>query len=240
MSKTAVFVGTRNVYEEMIPPVKALLINSDVDEIYLLIEDDRFPHELPACVKTINVSDQTFFPSDGPNYSRKWTYMTLMRAALAKVLPDIDVVLSLDNDVIALQDISDIWDIPLGDCYFAAAEEPMKSKGGELYQCDYYGNLGVALYNLRAFREDGMVDRAIKAINMQYWPFVEQDALNQLCQGRICPMPGYYNVNTWTKRDGVPRVIHYAAIKGWANKPLVDQYRQIPWDEVMRLHEEKR
>lgn len=115
--KAAVYVGTRNLYDDMLPAVKSILINSDVDKVYLLIEDDRFPHDLPDCVETINVSSQTFFRSNGPNYNLKWTYMTLMRAALPKIFPDLDVILSMDDDVIALQDVSDLWDLPIEDYY---------------------------------------------------------------------------------------------------------------------------
>lgn len=41
--KTAVYTGTKNLYPHMIPAIKSLLFNSDVDIIYLLIEDDVFP-----------------------------------------------------------------------------------------------------------------------------------------------------------------------------------------------------
>jgi hypothetical protein len=45
--KVAVYAGTRNIYKDMLPSVKSLLIHSDVDKIYFLIEDDIFPYELP-------------------------------------------------------------------------------------------------------------------------------------------------------------------------------------------------
>ena len=46
--KAAVYCATRNLYLDLIPAVKSLLANSDVDRVYLLIEDDAFPEELPA------------------------------------------------------------------------------------------------------------------------------------------------------------------------------------------------
>ena len=39
--KAAVYAGTRNVYEDMIPSMKSLLIHSDVNKVYFLIEDNR-------------------------------------------------------------------------------------------------------------------------------------------------------------------------------------------------------
>ena len=38
-----------------------------------------------------------------------FTYLAMMRAALAKLFPDIDRILSLDVDTIIDQNISDLW-----------------------------------------------------------------------------------------------------------------------------------
>ena len=141
--KYAVYTGTKNLYYDMIPAVKSMLINSDVDKIYLLIEDDKFPIELPKEVECINVSGQTYFKPDGPIMKSQFSYMALMRAALPKVFPDLDTILSLDVDTIVDKDISDIWDIPLGDkYYFAAAPEVKRSENGFVYT-----NAGVTLFN---------------------------------------------------------------------------------------------
>ena len=45
--RVAAYCGTRNLYKDMVPAVKSLLVNSNVDKIYLLIEDDQFPYKLP-------------------------------------------------------------------------------------------------------------------------------------------------------------------------------------------------
>lgn len=238
MIKSAVYVGTRNLYEDMIPAVKSLLINSDVDVIYLLIEDDAFPQYLPECVKTINVSGQTYFPKDSPNVNYRWTYMTLMRAALTKVLPDVDVILSMDDDVIAMRDMSGVWDLPIDDYYYAAAEEPYKSKGGKGYVCDYYGQMGVVLFNLKKLREDGKDDEVIRYLNTKKCPFVEQTAFNLNCQGGIYPMSAEYNMSNYTKKEGIPKIVHYAAIWNWNTFSIVNHYRGIPWEEVERIHNE--
>lgn len=48
--KAAVYTGTKNLYREMVTASKSLLINSDVDKIYLLVEDDEFPLEIPDVI----------------------------------------------------------------------------------------------------------------------------------------------------------------------------------------------
>ena len=52
----------RNLYPDMLPAIKSMLMNGKPDLIYLLIEDEKFPYWLPSNVKTINVSGQKFFP----------------------------------------------------------------------------------------------------------------------------------------------------------------------------------
>ena len=56
--RTAVYAGTRNVYDRMLAPAKSLLMHSNVDKIYFLIEDNNFPDELPKEIECINVSNQ--------------------------------------------------------------------------------------------------------------------------------------------------------------------------------------
>ena len=116
--RAAVYAGTRNLYNNMVTAAKSLLIHSDVEKIYFLIEDDTFPYELPPMVECINVSNQPFFRKDGPNYNSSWTYMVLIRAALTKLFPNLNTILSLDVDTIVNQNINYLWDTGLDNYYF--------------------------------------------------------------------------------------------------------------------------
>ena len=75
--KAAVYAGTKNLYSDMVTAAKSLAMNSGVDVIYFLIESDTFPYYLPPYVKTINVSEQRYFPKACPNVYKKWTYMLI-------------------------------------------------------------------------------------------------------------------------------------------------------------------
>ena len=215
--KAAVYTGTRNYYPYMIPAVKSLLAHSDVDEVYLLIEDDVFPYKLNEKVKTINVSDQEYF-RDGPNMNSRFTYMAMMRAALAFVFPSYDRILSLDCDTIVDQDISDLWDLPIEDCYFSASPEYHKTTRDFMY-C----NVGVTLFNLAKLR-DGKAQEVIDRINTEHFDFVEQDAFNYLCQSFIYPMDGDYNACTWTTHTDHPKIYHFAGYRDWMGFPEVQKY----------------
>lgn len=229
--KAAVYAATRNMYDDMLPSIKSLLINSDVEKIYMLIEDDIFPHDLPKECETINVSDQRWFPSNGVNYNTKWSYMILMRAAYTKLFTDLDVVLSLDCDTIVAGDISDIWNINLDGYYFAAVEEPYKTQlYKRLYTC-----IGVTLFNLKMLRENGMDDKIIADLNNTKRSFPEQDSFNECCQGYILNLHPMYGRSLWTTQCDEPLIEHFAASNGeWKNYEIVNYYRNIPFTEIRK------
>lgn len=208
--KAAVYTGARNLYEAMVLAATSLLENSDVDKIYLLTEDDEFPHKLPKKVENINVSGQTYFTEGGANWNSQFTYMAMMRAALAKVFPDLDRILSLDVDTLVVDDVSDIWDIDLTDYYFAASREPHRCHDGFLYT-----NIGVALYNLEKLRRDGKADEVIDLLNWKKYMFLEQDCFCETCQGHIYDLPGEYNATRFTVFEEPKKIIHFAGIRDW-------------------------
>ena len=164
--------------------------------------------------------------------------MTLLRAALPKVFPDTDRILSLDDDVIAIDDVSSLWDLPIEDYYYAASRESRKSGGGADYKFPLYTQMGVVLFNLTKLRDTGMCDRVIEALNAYWFSIAEQDCMNLLCQGSIYPMPSEYNQTRFTEASDHPRMIHYAAVPlaEWQYNAPVNMYRNMSWDETMRRH----
>ena len=231
--RIAVYGGTRNMYEVIPASIKSMLMHTYVDKVYLLIEDDEFPEYLPDCVETINVRNQQYFPEGCINRYTFLTYMVLLRAAYHRMFPQHDKVLSIDIDTFVEQDVSDLWDIDLGDNYFGMAFEPHCSKGGMHYKRDRYFNFGVSLMNLKKLR-DGMGDTVIKALNERQFAFMEQDAFNEYCEGKILEIPSDYNACEWTSPTNNKKIIHYAGIRKWNTEPYYLKYRDIPWHEVER------
>lgn len=227
--KAAIYTGTRNLYKHMIPAIKSLLVNSDVEKIYVCIEDDVFPYELPNLCEVMNLSGQTIFAKDGANMKSRFTYMAMMRAALVKFLPeDLDRILSLDCDTIVDGDISDIWDLPIDDCYFAASREWHETTNKYIYT-----NVGVCLHNLKKLR-DGKADEIIHAINTREFGWVEQDAMNIFCQGYIYDMPAEYNANYYTEHVDNPKIIHHIGNNDLLpSYPDVKKYAAMSFDEIM-------
>ena len=238
--RVAAYCGTRNLYQMMVPAIRSLLDNSNVERIYLVIEDDKFPYQLPPQVKIINGSNQTFFKKDGPNMNSRFTYMAMMRAALCYLLPHHDKVLSLDIDTIVVQDISDLWDIDLGDNYFVACVEPDRCWGGKWHkETDprMYYNVGVTMFNLKKMRED-KAEEIIQDLNVSKYDFIEQDCMNKLCQGGILNLSNDFNCMKYSGYQYCghsfdPKIIHFAGIKDWfnINSKELKKYKEKKYDE---------
>ena len=224
--KAAAYVLTRNYYRIALPSIKSLLVHSDVDKIYILCEDDELPFGLPK-TEAVNVSGMDLFDPDGPNYSgTRFSHAVLFKAAVHKIFPELDKILIIDADTICVEDVSELWDIPLDDCYYAGAKEPTKSKGGIWEQEDLYINAGVMMANLEKLR-DGTGDRILHRLNTEQFVFCEQDCINNECQGGILEIDSCYNANSFTAEAAQPKILHSAAIDGWFNFPIVQLYDSI-------------
>jgi len=232
--KHALYSGTKNLYGDMQTAAKSLVANSDVDKIWLLTEGG-YDYHLPDFCEVLDVSNQEFFPQSSPNMSTPFSYMALMRAALALMpeLADVDRILSLDVDTVCLRDLSHAWDMPIDDCYFSASREP-----SACYKNMLYCNTGVALYNLEMLR-DGKAQEVVDCLNWRRYPNVEQDVFSFLCQGHIHDMPSEYNATRFTLPTSVVRIQHFAgmATPKWRAARAVEEYRRMSWDRVMELHE---
>lgn len=221
-NKVAVYLATRNYYIHLLPAVTSLIVNSSVDVVYLLIEDDEFPYKLPDNVITLNASHQDWFAPTSPNYNCGWSYMVLLKVVLPFIFPLKDKILYLDVDTIVDQNIDDIWDIDISDYYFGAAKELHKSTS------DYsYFNAGVLLMNLDKLRNDNMAGRIIDKLNTKSYGFAEQDCINELCQGQILEIPSDYNVTAFNAIPNERRIIHFAAIRNWYETALYKKYMNI-------------
>ena len=194
MQRTAVYAATRNLYHDMTVSAKSLLYNNGADNVVFLTEDDTFPSDLPPCISTRNVSNQDIFPQYGPNYSSRWTYMVMMRAALTKLFPSHSRILSLDCDTLICKPIDFLWTVDISDYYYALVEEKQI-----LGRDKPYFNFGVAVHNLDKLRADKADDVIIRTVNTVPLAYCEQDAVNSVCRRLILELPAKYNALPFNK-----------------------------------------
>ena len=235
--RTVIYAGTRNLYHDMTVCAKSLLYHDGADRIVFMIEDDTFPEDLPPCITTMNVSGQTFFPRSGPNFTCRWTYMSLLRVALTKLFPDLDHCITLDCDTLVNKPIDYLWDLDLTNYYYAMVEETSIT-----HREHPYFNFGVAVHNLAKLR-DGTDDTIIRTLNSVWLAYPEQDAVNSVCRRHILSLPLEYNAMWFNKPqtpDGDEYIKHYAnTAEKFSLKPGYDTYDTMTWKEVTQ-HEKSR
>ena len=77
--------------------------------------------------------------------------MVLLRVVFCQLFPHLDRILTIDNDTIVKENISDLWYLNMDDYYIAGCTEFQKSTPDFTYI-----NMGVAMINLKKWREDGL------------------------------------------------------------------------------------
>lgn len=216
----------------IVPSLKSLLANNNIDAVYLLTEDDDIGIELPDMVKIINVSDQQYIKQSSPNYYTHFTWMVMMRMALPFVLADEERVLSLDLDTIIQSNIEELWDLPMTDKYIAGATENRLSavKGYP------YINCGVMMMNLEKLR-DGMAERIIELLNTKRYQFNEQDCMNETLttEQKLILSPafnyGFFNQGAMC----LPRILHFAAHgRNFNGLAIANEWRNKKWSEILK------
>ena len=234
MKRYACYCMTRNIYRMVLPSLKSLLSNNDVEKVFLITEDDEVGFYLPPeKVEIINVSGQKWFKPSSPNYNTKYTYMALMRIALPFILPEyVEKVLSLDLDTIVTHNIEELWDLPMEGKYIAGSvEDYLTEKKG--YQ---YINFGVTILNLKELR-DGTALRLIALLNEEEYQYPEQDCVNEeIPDSRKLIFGHEYNYNVFCREEMlIPRIIHFAAYgaEKFKEQVLVCGWGAMPWEKVL-------
>ena len=157
----------------------------------------------------------------------RYTEAASFRLLLPELLPDLDRILYLDCDIIVRQDLARLWrETELGDNYMGVVYEAAIEGQAERFRaigCDpaRYFNSGFLLMNLATMRAEKVSERLLEACRVPYLEFPDQDALNQVCLGRVLPLSPLYNsIRTFF----IPKY-----------KPdFVRQYDEALWEQVQR------
>ena len=136
---------------------------------------------------------------DGYYTDARYSEAASFRLLLPELLPEYDKILYIDCDVIIRQDMGALCqNTHLGDNYLAVVyEAPIEGQTERIQALGCipgrYFNSGVLLMNLKQMREEKVSAQLLKACEKEYMEFPDQDALNQVCQGRVLPLSPVYN-----------------------------------------------
>ncbi len=185
------------------------------------------------------------------------TRIALLKYTLGNRFEHLDKLLYIDGDTIVQRDLSDLFNIDLGTNYLAAG--PALIGLDEKYRVwhyderlgvpfDEYFNTGVMLLNLAAFREDELYEKLLHFTeNNSGYVFMDQDAFNVVCRGRVTPLSQKYNLMPSSEKllklpgrsdqsgAGLPRpkdasILHFAG----PQKPWL--YPGAPWSKYYLGH----
>lgn len=228
----AIYPVSRVYYDKVLPSVKSLMVNSDVDTIYLTIEDDEYPGYLPECVKTINANVfKQYFYTKGPNIGRTpYVWLCMARVIYAGYMyteEHCDRILSLDADTIVADDIgSEPWTMDMNECHFAGVPELKISAERR----KPYANAGVMIMNLERIHHDGKDVVMLHKLNTIQYQWLEQDCINENCI--LQPINSEWNSCQFTHIGDSVKIRHYAYEANWLQDALVQKYRNMSWEEA--------
>lgn len=228
MRHVIVYAGTRNVYPCMGAAAKSALRECKrIDRIYFLTEDDTFPEQLPDVIRCINVKDRAFAQTDGANHGNPWTYMTMARLELHRILPDEARVVYLDIDTIAMFGFDELFDADLEGNLIGGIREPKRCLDPFLYV-----NAGVLLMDLEKLRSGGFGDEMVEIARKRKMRCPDQDAINLICQGRMLEMNPIYNASDWTQCPPNAKIYHYAGDPNYTQRKLFQSYMYMKWSDL--------
>ena len=163
-----------------------------------------------------------------------WPVAMWYRLMLPKLLPNVSRIIYADIAMIFCGDLIDIYELDLGKNLIAA---PTRT--------DKYINSGFLLMDLDKFRKDKIYEKLIRASQTHQYRNPDQDALNDVCSGRITFLPLRYNfqlshgsrifkIYPESELDDLKHnlvVLHYSDyMKPWAAIGARPVYSEIWWN----------
>lgn len=121
------------------------------------------------------------------------TIAAYYRLLIPEIIPEYNKIMYHDVDVIFRDDLSDIFETDLTDCYFGGVSTPysdiadyVKTKIGVGIQ-EYIAS-GNLLINSKKIREDNLIP-TFKEIAGSEWKYQDMDVINIVCKGKIKYLP---------------------------------------------------
>ena len=164
-----------------------------------------------------------------------FSIVTYYRLFIASLFPQYDKIIYLDCDLVVLGDISELYNIEMGDNILAAGPERFVQTTEEFriyakeaigVDPDGYVNAGVLLMNLEEFRRNKIEEKFVELITSYDFDLLDPDQayLNYLCDGRILHLQNGWNKEPLDEEcEGEKNIVHYALYKKpWQYDNVID------------------
>lgn len=151
-------------------------------------------------------------------YNNRLNEVTYYRFAIPEVLHNVEKVVFIDADMIAIGDISTLWSIDMMDSIVAVVSDHILGCDKEKQQMrgissGRYFNAGFMLMDLGKWRENNISQQALKLlIDNNGFEHNDQDALNIVLQNKVLYLDEKWNAqpNHLAKKDiSEPVLVHF-------------------------------
>jgi len=157
------------------------------------------------------------------------TPYTLLRL-LADLVPNIpDKLLYLDIDMMAGDDISQLYNIDISEYEYAAVREKY---GRWLIRPDYI-NAGMLLLNMKKIKETGLLEKARNLIRTKKMLFADQDAIFKATTRKLL-LPGKFNEQSKFNKKGTV-ICHFCKRLMFRPYPHTENYKQWNIEEIHKV-----
>ncbi|MBQ4116043.1 MAG: glycosyltransferase family 8 protein [Clostridia bacterium] len=164
-----------------------------------------------------------------------FSIVTYYRLFIASLFPQYEKIVYLDCDLVVLGDISELYNISLGNNILGAVADQHVGNTNEFrvyaeraigVNPDTYFNAGVLVINLNKFRNDNIEEKFVELITKYDFDLLDPDQayLNYLCQGKIYMLPSSWNkVPMPFACKSEKNIVHYALYKKpWQYDDITD------------------
>lgn len=225
------------------------------DRISLTSKDalNRMVNEYNASISYLQIDTLTFEDMVESDRIPKTAYF---RIAIPNYLKHTDIkrAIYLDCDIIAKEDIENIWNVDLGDNLLAAVEDAGFHERLDAMEIDAesntYFNSGMMIIDIEKWRAEKISEQVLKFAtdNSDELRFHDQDALNAILHDRWLVLHPRWNAQAYiitkeqkhptkignqeyTEARNMPALIHYSGhVKPWQSEsdhPLRDEYLNV-------------
>jgi lipopolysaccharide biosynthesis glycosyltransferase len=213
---------------------KIILLHADLTESDEKIILERIKNHPNFSICLIDVSDLAEkyelnkFMTD--NRLRVSTYYRLL---IGEILKEYDKIIYLDCDLILNKDIALLYETDIKDNYLAAVLD----RGAQDYflksvpafkkymqhlgmkTVENYFNAGVLIMNLKAIRENKLLEKFLQVAQENNQFFHDQNVLNVACEGKVFYLDSSWNIQCCNRiNEKELGIIHYAGNKPWNKK----------------------
>ena len=211
---------------------------SRIKEDYTCIEDEQIKF-LNEVVKSKNKDNKVIKVDITDLYEKEFgkcknetaycTPYTLLRL-LADLVPEIpDKLLYLDIDMMAGDDISELYNIDITDYEYAAVRE----KYGRWFIRPDYINAGMLLLNMKKIKETGLLEKARNLIRTKKMLFADQDAIFRSTTKKLL-LPGKFNEQSKFNKKGTV-ICHFCKRLMFRPYPHTENFKQWNVEEVHKV-----